>query len=87
MVWRWNDPLPEVAAREPALLRDMGRLRRSALRLALERAAERPGFHALRMTAATLYLLRTATASCLVWSIGVPEVLPAERRRPPRRSP
>jgi hypothetical protein len=76
----WNDPLPEVAAREPALLRDPGRLPGSALRLALASAAERPGFHALRMTATALYLLRTATASGLTWSIGAPEVLPAERQ-------
>ncbi|HZI63947.1 MAG TPA: hypothetical protein VFE44_04155, partial [Thermoanaerobaculia bacterium] len=76
----WNDPLPEVAAREPALLRDRGRLPGSALRLALASAAERPGFHALRMTASALYLLRTATASVLTWSIGAPEVLPAERQ-------
>jgi hypothetical protein len=76
----WIDPLPHVAAVAPSLLEDSARLRRSSVRLALNEMVHRPRFHAERIIASTLQLLRNGTAVGLYWSVGSPEVLPPEAR-------
>jgi hypothetical protein len=73
----WADPIPYVAAVEPALLEDLERLRREASRLALREALARPLFHAERITAFTLDALVESESANLVWSLSSPDVLPA----------
>ncbi|HSS75831.1 MAG TPA: hypothetical protein VLV54_03715 [Thermoanaerobaculia bacterium] len=75
----WADPLPFIAAVEPALLEDVGALRRQAMRLALREALRRPAFHAARILAATGNFLIAGEAENFYWCLLAPEVLPPTR--------
>lgn len=73
----WADPIPYVAAVEPALLEDQERLRRQAGRLAWHAALARPVFHAERIAALTLDSTVGSEEANLVWSLLTPDLLPA----------
>lgn len=72
----WADPLPYVAAVEPALLDDLGRLRSQAGRLAWRAALDRPRFHAERIAAFSLDATVSSEQANLVWSLLSPDLLP-----------
>jgi hypothetical protein len=76
----WGNPIPYVAAVEPALLEDPPELRRQAVRLALREALARPAFHAARITVFTLDFAVSGEGSNLVWSLLSPEALPPSAR-------
>ena len=73
----WADPIPYVAAVEPALLEDPERLRREVGRLVLREALARPLFHAGRIAAFTLDSTVDSEAANLAWSLHGPDLLPA----------
>lgn len=75
----WTDPVPFVAAVEPALLNDVEELRRQATRLALQEALRRPAFHAARILASTANFLVASETESFYWCLVAPEVLPPAR--------
>jgi hypothetical protein len=72
----WADPIPYVAAVEPALLDDLEQVRRQAARLALREALKRPGFHAARIAAFTLDATVSSETANLIWSLVSPDLFP-----------
>jgi hypothetical protein len=76
----WTDPLPYVAAVQPALLDHPRELKRQAPRLILREAAARPLFHAARIIAFTLELAITSDAANVAWSLVHPDVISPDRR-------
>ncbi len=77
----WADPLPYIAAVEPALLEDHPELKRRAAGLAMREAAARPAFHAARITLFTLNFAVGGEAANLVWSVGPDQLPPSHADR------
>jgi hypothetical protein len=73
----WADPIPYIAAVEPALLEDLERLRQQAGRLAWHAALARPTFHAERIAAFGLDSTVGSEEANLVWSLLSPDLFPA----------
>ena len=72
----WADPVPFVAAVEPALLADRHKMEEAGFRLAAAEALRRPGFHTLRILAWIAHLSIQGEHANLYWSLTSPEVLP-----------
>jgi hypothetical protein len=72
----WVDPTPYVLSIDPDLVKDGGRLRSEAYRLAAEEWKRRYRFHAFRVGVALLRLSAWSDADNLAWSVGSPEALP-----------
>jgi hypothetical protein len=72
----WADPIPYIAAVQPALLEDLEQVRLQAGRLAWRAALARPRFHAERIAAFTLDSTVGSEEANLVWSLSSPDLFP-----------
>jgi hypothetical protein len=73
----WEPPYAFLAATHPELLRDRPAMLAETSALAIQEAMRRPGFHALRIFAMLGSFAVDGETTLLYWSLGNPEVLPA----------
>jgi hypothetical protein len=73
----WEPPYAFLAATHPELLRDRPAMLAQTSGLAIQEALRRPGFHALRIVAMLGSFAVDGETTLLYWSLGNPEVLPA----------
>jgi hypothetical protein len=76
----WTDPHPFIASTHPELLQDRKALLSGTLALALREAAQRPGFHMIRILSTLLTFGAEGEVASLHWSIGAAETLPPALR-------